>query len=337
MKTAAFLTFAAGAATASLCFLLWSAMQTPDPNKSPTHKFLNIGLTEENQKLTERVKNLEKQVAVVKQKAADGGERAEEGKPQVMTAHHFDESKMEEMMKQHAEREVNRETDKLALRLKLTPEQKESLRKFLLAQKESERAMFRTALKDGGQVEAKPAGQSKEDFLKGLLSPEQQTEYARSQEDQRKARAEDYAQRKVRKLNDQLSLSEEQKDGLFQAYAQKKLVETDPAKAPAGDNVVKAATHGAIAFSAGAAEGGVEPIEFDFDVGEVMNPGSGDLDRATLEGILTPEQLAVYDQRKAEEKAQGNGFFHVEGLPDATGGAVRIEVNKTVEEVPAPK
>jgi hypothetical protein len=340
MKTAAFLTFAAGAATASVCFLLWNLLQ--DPEKSPTYKLLNTGLSEENQKLNDRVKALEKQVASVKTKAggpeAGAAEKPVDGKPQVVTTHQFDESKMEEMMKQHMEREVNRETDAMALRLKLTPEQKGALRKFLLAKQDSESLVSRTTNKNGETVEEyADEGQSEEDFLEELLTPEQLAEYARSLEEQHKANAEDYAQRKLRKLNEQLSLSEQQKDSLFQAFAQKKLAGTDPAATSPGGDVLKEATGGAISI-AGAAIGSsaAGPIGFEFDVDEMFNPGSGELDRATLEGILTPEQLAVYDERQAEEKERGHGFIHIDNLSAPREGAVGAAVHIEVEQKIAP-
>lgn len=47
-----------------------------------------------------------------------------DARPQIFSSH-FDDGKLEELMKQHAERDASREADKLALRLKLTPEQKE--------------------------------------------------------------------------------------------------------------------------------------------------------------------------------------------------------------------
>ena len=124
-------------------------------------------------------------------------------------------------------------------------------------------------------------GGGKEAFLNSLLTPEQQAEYARSQEEQRTGRAEEYAQRKVRKLNNDLSLSEEQKDKLFQAYAQQKLTATDSAKQPEGGDVIRAAVGGAISFASVTADGagGAEPIEIELDAGDFISPGSSDLDR----------------------------------------------------------
>lgn len=96
-------------------------------------------------------------------------------------------------MKQHADREVNKEADSLALRLKLSPEQKESVRKFLLDGIERERKSIRDAIKNGGQIGTAKAEQRKEEFLKGLLTQERQADYTKSQEEQRTGRAEEYA------------------------------------------------------------------------------------------------------------------------------------------------
>jgi hypothetical protein len=337
MKSLPLLTFATGAAAGALAVWFFQSPTADDAHEAA--KISGVKLTDENRKLAERVLSLEKQATAAKEKRETSTAEAEDG-PAKTVRHTFDESKMEKMMKQHAEREVNRETDAMALRLKLTPEQKGALRKFLLAKQESERLASRTTNKGGETVEEyTDEGQSEEDFLEELLTPEQQAEYARSLEEQHKANAEDYAQRKVRKLNEQLSLSEQQKDSLFQAFAQKKLAGTDPAATSPGGAVVKEATGGAISI-AGAAVGGsaAGPIEFDFDVDEMFNPGSGDLDRATLEGILTPEQLAVYDQRKAEEKERGNGFIQIDNLSPpgegAVGAAVRIEVQQEITPPP---
>lgn len=341
MKALPILTFAAGAAAGA--FAVWLLQSPAAPDEAKGGAVVTAKLTEENKTLADKVQSLEKQMATAAKgsgKAAASLTKIEKDGKKIITQH-FDDSKMEEMMKQHAGREASREADKLALRLKLTPEQKESLKKFLLTQKDNERAMFRTAMKDGGKVEAKKGGQSKDEFLKSLLTPEQQGEYARSLEEQRMARAEEYAQRKMRKLNDQLSLSEEQKEKLFQAYAQQRLTDADPAKTPAepADNVALSTSSIAFAAVSGDAQG-AEPIQFDLDVGEIITPGGGDLDHGVMEGILTPEQLGVYDQRKAEEKENAKNLM-LPGLPGVggtAGGAVRIEVRQSdVIQTPQPK
>ena len=292
----------AGAAAGA--FLMWLLPKAPEDSGNHSAPAASIRLSEDNQKLTARVQSLEKELAAAKQEKP--GQAAEvaggDAKPQVFTTQ-FDDGKIEEMMKQHAERDANREADKLALRLKLTPEQKKSLKKFLLAAKESERAGFRAMMKNGGKADPVKPGQSEEEFLKSMLTPEQQAEYARSQEEQRTARAEEYAQRKVRKLHEELSLSEEQKDKLFQAYAQQKLAASDPAKKPESPgDVIGAAVGGAISFSSISVGGDSGPVEFEFDGLEGLTTGGSDLPRETMQTILTPEQLAVYDQRKTEEQ-----------------------------------
>ncbi len=342
MKTV-LLSSVAGAAAGALVMWLILSPASPDADRGSPAATGSVKLAGENQKLTGRVQSLENQLAKVKSEnpgnvaaAAD----AEDGKPKVITRT-FDDKHMEEIMKKHGERDANREADKLALRLKLTPEQKESLKTFLLAEKEKERDMFRTAMKSGGKVEMPKKGEGKEAFLNSLLTPEQQAEYARSQEEQRTARAEEYAQRKVRKLNNDMSLSEEQKDKLFQAYAQQKLTATDPAKQPDGGDAIGAAVGGAISFAAvqGDGNGIAEPIEIELDSGDFFSPGSGDLDREIMQSILTPEQLGVYDQRKAEEQERTKNRLHMDGLPGGlpAGGAVRVQVEATATAPPPVK
>ncbi len=339
MKTA-LLSSVAGAAAGALVMWLILSKASPDPAGGSLAAAGSVKLTGKNQKLTERVQSLEKQLA--KAKSGDAGDVAaaaesDDSKPKMITRT-FDDKHMQEMMKERAERDANREADKLALRLKLTPEQKESLKKFLLAEKEKDQEMFRTAMKSGGKVEMSKKGGGKEAFLNSLLTPEQQAEYARSQEEQRTGRAEEYAQRKVRKLNNDLSLSEEQKDKLFQAYAQQKLTATDSAKQPEGGDVIGAAVGGAISFASVTADGagGAEPIEIELDAGDFISPGSSDLDRETMQAILTPEQLSVYDQRKAEEQERMKNMIHVEGLP-GPGASVRMKVEATTTAPPPVK
>jgi hypothetical protein len=316
MKTP-ILFFSAGAVSGVLAMWLIQSSGAAGSGGKPDGKSVATGIrssSEEKDKLLARVQTLEKEL---KQAKGNKAEKAEEkiaaaaaAVPAKMVS--FDEGKMEEMMKKGAERDVSREVDRLALRLKLSPEQKESLRKFLLARKEQERATVKAAMSGGNVRDALKPKESREDFMKSLLTPEQQADYARSQEERRTAKAEEYAQRKVRKLNNDLNLSEDQKDKFFQAYAQQKMTVNDAAKKEAGGDA--AAKSGTIAFTTvgGSLDGG--PLEFEFDSDALM-PGANrsDLDRSTVESILTPEQLAVYDQRKAEEAEQAkNNMFHFE-------------------------
>jgi hypothetical protein len=227
--------------------------------------FMATKANDELAKQTARVQALEKEVNELK-----SGRARTDTTPSRTP---FDEKRMEDLEKRQDEKDVNREVDRLTLRLKLMADQKLALRKFLTEGKEKQRTAFRATT--GVLVESPSKG--KEEFLKDLLTTEQQEEYARSVEDQRLSRAEEYAQRKVRKLNNELNLSEHQKDKLFQTYAQRKLEATDPTiKAEAGDTAP--------------ALQGVLP-----------DAGGGDIDRKALELILTPGQLTVYDQRQKDE------------------------------------
>jgi hypothetical protein len=338
------LSFAAGAAAGAFVMWLVTPPADDDSRQSGGNRTVAGGpaLSEEKEKLAARVQALERELKAARSEGESAEDTDGEGsKPAQVFATPFDDKGMEEMLRRRADRDVNREVDRTALRLKLTAEQKESLRRFLMDAKERERAMFQTAMRNGGEAERPEPGQSKEEFLKSILTADQQAEYERSREEQRTARAEDYAQRKVRKLNNDLNLSEEQKDRLFQAYAQQKLAATDPAKSAEPADVV-ARTGGAVAFAAvgSAAGGAVEPIEVEFDTGDFTIGGGNDIERATLESILTPEQLAVYDQRRAEEQVQLKKIINVEGLPvpppvdgeGASGSVIRIEKRA----IPAP-
>ena len=298
----------AGAAAGAL--VMWLVQSSGDAGGGAETRSPATGpaLSEKEQKLTARVHALEKELKAVRatgSKDAGTADAPEEKSKasRVITAA-FDDKRIDEMMRQRAERDVNREVDRTALRLNLSAEQKESLRKYLMDGKERDRETFRTAMKNGGKVEASKPAQSKDEFLNSILTPDQQADYAKLREEQRTARAEEYAQRKVRKLNNDLNLSEEQKDKLFQAYAQQKLAATDASKQSEPGDVIGPRAGGTIAFaSVGASAGGsAEPVEIEFDAGDFFAGGGGDLDRGHLESILTPEQLAVYDQRRADEQ-----------------------------------
>jgi hypothetical protein len=334
MKTPV-LFFVAGGAAGAVAMWLIQSSEAPETRETTGGKPVASALrtSEKEEKLAARVQALEKELKAAKEGSEDSIEddpiKSQGKKAAKMIRAPFGDEQIEEMMRKNAEREVSREVDRVALRLKLTPEQKESLRKFLTERKEQEHTSLKAAMKGGAPAEVTKRGQSKDEFLKTLLTPEQQADYARSQEEQRTAKAEEYAQRKVRKLNNELNLSEEQKDKLFQAYAQQKLTPADPAKKePSGD------VTGTIAFATvGASIGDGGPVEFEFD-GDALLGGNNksDIDRATVESILTPEQLAVYDQRKAEEQEQMKNVFRLEG-GEAMTKSLKIRVEKPA---PAP-
>lgn len=207
---------------------------------------------------------------------------------------------MQDLETRQDEKEVNREVDRLTLRLNLAGDQKAALRKFLTDGKEKQREAIK-AVTNGGFPES-PSPEdflTEEEFLKGILTAEQRAEYARAAEEWRRTRAEDFAQRKVRKLNHELNLSEQQKDKLFQAYAQQKLEATDPAKKAADDDTA--------------------PLPQGVVVDEVVVG----IDRKAMEAILTTEQLAVYDRRQKEENEQMSGI-------------IRVENGFTIEDLPVP-
>ena len=242
---------------------------------------------------------------------------AAEGSEQPMV-HTVDEAAMKDMMRKGAEREARREADRLALRLKLTPEQKEALRQFLTDR--------RMALFEDPAAFAKPGGPGLatglDDYLAANLTPEQLAEHARLKEEEKTAKVEDYAQRKMRNLARELSLTPEQKDRVFQAFADKKLADDKAAAANPTASPVEGAAE-IIASSIGVIGAGGSGIEMSIDTESLMGPGKETLEqeRAMLKDILTPDQLAIYDQRRTEEAElrasdSAGGIIHLAPTPE---------------------
>ena len=230
--------------------------------------------------------------------------------------HKVDESAMKDMMRKGAEHEARREADRLALRLKLTPEQKEALRKFLTERRMALMDNPAALLSPDGSPNASGKLQSLDDFLAANLTPEQQAEHARHKEEEKTAKVEDYAQRKMRGLARELSLTPEQKDRVFQAFADKKLADETARAANPGSPQENALEM--VASSISVIGAGSTGIEMAFDTESLMGPGKEALEqeRAMLKDILTPDQLAIYDQRRAEE-AELRG-------PDGAGGIIQL-------------
>jgi hypothetical protein len=322
------LLFTAGLATGAAAMWAVQSFQ-PDESGSGTSGPAVAKLTTEKAALTTRVEELERKL----QTTAAMHDKAPDGKPEVSVANiaqHLP-SGIDEMMQRQGEADARREADRLALRLKLTPEQRESLHQFLLTSKKKDREAMQAAMKgDASSALNIPRGSSEEKdaFLQAMLRPEQQAEYAKSKDEARTAKAEEHAQRKVRRLTNDLSLTEEQKDKLFQSYAQQKLAE------PEGSGSGRAA-----AFSIGG-----DVMDLDIDIPGLPGAGSAsDKDREMLAGVLTPEQLAVYDQRRAEraEAMKEGSVIHFDSLElgGAAGavGSISVQVQGSAEEAaPAP-
>jgi RNA polymerase sigma factor (sigma-70 family) len=198
-----------------------------------------------------------------------------------------------EEMKKEAAREVNR----LALRLKLTPEQKQQLQEFLEGKnririEELKRAVasgaFTRAMKGGedltpedhkimADLDATEHPEAETDaFLANLLTAAQQQEYAVSKEEKRVADAEESAHDALTAIGKQVDLTADQKDRLFQALAQRKLA-APPKPASAGES--------GVAFSLGDAM-----PQFDKSNDEV------------LRSILTAEQFQAYEKSREEDE-----------------------------------
>lgn len=322
------LLFSTGLATGA--GLMWLIQSNTAPDGLVETKAAARAL-DEKQKLAVRVTELEKKLQAAESKESEaGGKLAAKVKEQIYEP--AVSRPFEAMLREHFQRNANREADKMALRLKLTPEQKAALKTYLLTQGERQRAMVDSLAKSGGQ-DFKPTDPAAEKaaFLNSLLTPEQQAEFAKAKEEDRTAKAEEYAQSKVRKLNNDLNLSEEQKDKLFQTFAQRKLAPPDAAGKTA--QTPADAIMGATVAVFGGAGG---PMDIDVE-GLIGGDAQAAADREMLSGILTPEQLAVYDQRREDEK-QGGGTFQMQPFGDVgTGvsGSISIQVGEP-DATPAP-
>ncbi|HWB05693.1 MAG TPA: sigma-70 family RNA polymerase sigma factor [Verrucomicrobiales bacterium] len=199
-------------------------------------------------------------------------------------------------MKQEASREVNR----LALRLKLTAEQKEKLTKFLEDKHQRSMDRLKHAVETGLLTRAMKGTEnlSEEDqkllaeleaddhddrdldpFLGTLLSQEQLAEYGKSKEEKRVAEAEERAHTTLSAIGKQVDLTEDQKDRLFQQMAQRELTAKKP-----------------------------HPGSVETDAGALtVNLAGSEFDRANddvIRSILTPEQFETYAKSREEEERQ---------------------------------
>jgi hypothetical protein len=297
MKTPVILSFAAGAACGALgLWLLQPAQPAPSAETKTTAATAPATAGAQSKGFIRGAKTGE---------ADPGGQKKDTEKSPLdvlatLNKMAVNDTELQDLLRKAGAKEVSREVDRLALRLNLTEEQKEKLRIFLMDQKERELARMNASLK--GENPATTASQSKESFLSDLLSEEQAAEYAKAQQEEKTARAEDYAQRKLRRLDRDLNLTPQQEDALFQAFAQRRLTEAEVVSSDVTG--IKAAGgalgHMSIAIAGGTDAGTVEPIEIDLPEPLELLGGSDDHDRALLEPVLTPEQLAAYDKQRAE-------------------------------------
>ena len=210
--------------------------------------------------------------------------------------------------------------DKLATRLKLSPEQKESLAKLMAAQAKAETerttkmlGMVKdlkdnpTALAEAAK-ENLPKSDTSEEIRKWAtdnLSPEQQQNLERYREDRRNANAEKMAQWQLDQMNESLDLDESQRDRLFQHFAKQAL-----ANGSAGDDL---SGPGEMAFTAA-----------DTD------PNAPD----PLAEILTAEQLTSYKEHQQNEEKRSLEMMKSMGIdPSAFGakeGGTQVLITPTV-------
>lgn len=157
---------------------------------------------------------------VMRFSSSEGGEMPPEMKEMM--------AKMEEQRKEARARRIDERLAALKSRLNLTPDQEAKVRALLEAAPDMQGLAndihFSVNGKSGGLVTAGAAlgggnanGGKLDDQLAALLSSEQQDEFAAFQQEQRENRAEIATNREMSQLQQQLTLTPEQKDQAFQA------------------------------------------------------------------------------------------------------------------------
>jgi hypothetical protein len=210
--------------------------------------------------------------------------------------------------------------DKLATRLKLSPDQKQSLAMLMEAQakEETERTTkmlgMMKDIKDNPEAMAQAAANiPKSDtnaqirqWATDNLSPEQQENLERYRQDRRNANAEKIAQMQLDQINESIDLDESQRDRLFQHFAREAL-----ANGSAGDDLTDAGVMGIAAAG--------------------TDPNAPD----PLADILTPEQLAGYKEHQQNEEKRSLEMMKSLGLDpskfDGTGGGAKVFIAPSVK------
>ena len=164
----------------------------------------------------------------------------------------------------------------LESRLHLTPEQIAAVKASMDAEGKRGEEMA-AKMFSGGKIDPQAMADLKnfksvDQTLKAILTPEQQTEYAQMQTDQKNSAAETMASVQMNQLAPLLQLSDSQKDQVYSALAQSQVDTQDPSWIK--NNVPNGAT---------------DPV--------AIMEAQAQAKEAALAKILSPDQLATYHQQ----------------------------------------
>jgi hypothetical protein len=164
----------------------------------------------------------------------------------------------------------------LESRLHLTPEQIAAVKAAMDAEGKRGEEMA-AKMFSGGKIDPQAMADLKnfksvDQTLKAILTPEQQTEYAQMQTDQKNSAAETMASVQMNQLAPLLQLSDSQKDQVYSALAQSQVDTQDPSWIK--NNVPNGAT---------------DPV--------AIMEAQAQAKEAALAKILSPDQLATYHQQ----------------------------------------
>jgi len=168
----------------------------------------------------------------------------------------------------------------LQTRLHLTPDQAAKIKAAMDADSQARRTLFQQMRNNNGKIDPTAAASANtlDQTLATVLTPEQQTAYQQVQADEQTSRADTMATTQVNQIVPLLQLSDSQKDQVFSALYQVQMTAPDPTSLMTNPNAASVITTQAQAT------------------------------QAALAKVLTPDQMALYQQEAQSMPQGGNGF-----------------------------
>jgi len=180
----------------------------------------------------------------------------------------------------------------LQSRLNLTPDQAAAIKAAMDADAQTRRTLMQQMFRNNGKIDptAAPNANTLDQTLASVLTPQQQTAYQQVQADEQTSRADTSATTQVNQVAPLLQLSDSQKDQVFNALYQVQMSAPDPATLLTNPNAASIMTAQAQAT------------------------------QNALAQVLTPAQMALYQQAGQTLSAPGGGRFGRGGGGGGGGG-----------------
>jgi len=178
-------------------------------------------------------------------------------------------------------------------RLHLTPDQAAKVKAAMDADAQARRTLMQQAFRNNGKIDPTAAASANtlDETLATVLTPDQQTAYQQVQADEKTSRADTAATTQVNQVAPLLQLSDSQKDQVFSALYQVQMTAPDPTSLMTNPNAASVVTAQAQAT------------------------------QAALAKVLTPDQMALYQQEGQSVSTEGfGGRFRNGGNGNGNGG-----------------